>query len=138
MNAAARSRGDRSPIAVGVYDEPELIVSGVNHMLGRGESPVDVVTIAGNTNGSPIEVDVLLCDPMGKAVELEDYLGTVAALTLAPVLVFTWSSSPSTVRRSLAAGARGFLSKATSSEQLAAAVQAVQRGETVVPAIGGA
>src|SRR3954470_23933865 len=99
MNSAARSRVDRSPIAVGVYDEPELIVSGVDHMLGRGGSPVGVVTIAGKNNGSPIEVGVLLCDPRGRAMELEDYLGTVAALTLAPVLVFTWSSSPSTVRR---------------------------------------
>src|SRR4051794_30888288 len=129
MNSAARSRGGRPPIAVGVYDEPELIVSGVDHMLARGGSPVDVVAINADPNGRPIEVDVLLCDPTGRALELEDYLGTVSALTLAPVLVFTWSSSPSTVRRSLAAGARGFLSKASSSEKLAAAVQAVQRGE---------
>jgi DNA-binding NarL/FixJ family response regulator len=57
----------------------------------------------------------------------------VAALTMAPVLVFTWSISPSSVRRSLAAGARGFLSKGASSDDLAAAVETVARGDTVSP-----
>src|SRR3954451_11788332 len=109
MNSAARSRVDRSPIAVGVYDEPELIVSGVDHMLARSGSPADVITITPDTDG--VEVDVLICDPVGRAVQIEDYLDGVAALIGAPVLVFTWSSSPSSLRRSMAAGARGFLSK---------------------------
>jgi DNA-binding NarL/FixJ family response regulator len=132
MNKAARSRGDRSPIAVGVYDEPELIVCGVDTMLARSGPGADVVTIAdGGLDG--VDVDVLLCDPVGRSLQIEDYLGTVLAMIVAPVLVFTWSSSPSSVRRAMAAGARGFVSKGTSSENLAAAVHAVQRGETVAP-----
>jgi DNA-binding NarL/FixJ family response regulator len=131
MNSARPSRGDRSPLAVGVYDEPELIVSGINGMLARSGPLADVVTIA--RDSGPTEVDVLLCDPVGRAIQIEEYLSVVAALTLAPVLVFTWSTSPSSMRRSLAAGARGFLSKASSSIDLAAAVEAVQRGETVEP-----
>jgi DNA-binding NarL/FixJ family response regulator len=132
MDKAARSRGDTSPIAVGVYDEPELIVCGVDTMLARSGPGADVVTIAdGGLDG--VEVDVLLCDPVGRSLQIEDYLGTVLAMIVAPVLVFTWSSSPSSVRRAMAAGARGFVSKGTSSENLAAAVHAVQRGETVVP-----
>ena len=118
---------------MGVYDEPELIVSGVDHMLARSGATVDVVTIAPDSDRGLVEVDVLLCDPVGRHLLLEDYLGAVAALTLAPVLVFTWSSSPSNVRRSLAAGARGFLSKGTSSANLAAAVEAVRVGETILP-----
>jgi len=133
MNMAARSRGDSSPIAVGVYDEPELIVCGVDNMLARTGPPADVVTIAPDGGLEEVEVDVLLCDPVGRAVQIEDYLAVIAALTVAPILVFTWSSSPSSVRRSLAAGARGFVSKSTSSAHLAAAVEAVQRGETVTP-----
>jgi DNA-binding NarL/FixJ family response regulator len=132
MNMAARSRGDRSSIAVGVYDEPELIVCGVDTMLARSGPGADVVTIAdGGLDG--VDVDVLLCDPVGRSLQIEDYLGTVLAMIVAPVLVFTWSSSPSSVRRAMAAGARGFVSKGTSSENLAAAVHAVQRGETVAP-----
>jgi DNA-binding NarL/FixJ family response regulator len=133
MKSGARTRGGRSPIAVGVYDEPELIVSGVDHMLARSRPPADVVTIPADADRDQVEVDVLLCDPVGRHVQIEEYLAAVVALTLAPVLVFTWSSSPSNVRRSMAAGARGFLSKGTSSETLAAAVEAVRVGQTIVP-----
>jgi DNA-binding NarL/FixJ family response regulator len=135
MNKAAHSRGKASPLAVGVYDEPELIVCGVDHMLARSGPPgADVVTIAPNGGLEDVDVDVLLCDPVGRGVQIEDYLAMVAALTVAPVLVFTWSSSPSSARRALAAGARGFLSKNTSSANFIAAVEAVWRGETVAPA----
>jgi DNA-binding NarL/FixJ family response regulator len=116
-----------------VYDEPELIVSGVDHMLARSGPPADVVTIPADADRDQVEVDVLLCDPVGRHVQIEDYLAEVVALTLAPVLVFTWSNSPSCLRRSMAAGARGFLSKGTSSENLAAALVAVRVGETIVP-----
>jgi two-component system, NarL family, response regulator LiaR len=138
MESGARSGGGSSPIAVGVYDEPELIVSGVDRMLARSGPPADVLTITADAEPDQVEVDVLLCDPVGRHVQLEDYLAAVAALTLAPVLVFTWSSSPSNARRSLAAGARGFLSKGTTSEHLAAAVHAVRVGGTVVPPAGPA
>ena len=126
------SRGSGSPLAVGVYDEPELIVSGIDGMLARATPTADVVHIGPDSTGT--DVDVLLCDPVGRALQLEDYLGLVVEMTSAPVVVFTWSNSPSSVRRSLAAGARGFVSKSTSSGDLAAAVAAVHRGETVAPA----
>jgi len=125
------SPGGGPPLAVGVYDEPELIVSGVDGMLARSSPTTDVVTIGPDWVGA--KIDVLLCDPVGRAVQLEDYLGVVVGLTSAPVVVFTWSNSPSSVRRSLDAGARGFVSKSTSSDELAAAVAAVHRGETVAP-----
>ena len=114
-----------------MYDEPELIVSGVDAMLARSGPPADVVTIG--LDADMAEVDVLLCDPVGHAVQIEEYLITVASLTKAPVLVFTWSSSPSSVRRALAAGARGFLSKGASAVDLASAVETVARGETLPP-----
>ena len=114
---------------MGVYDEPELIVFGVDGMLARsGAAVVPITSRAGRA-----EVDILLCDPVGRTVQIEEYLGTVTALTPAPVLVFTWSTSPSIVRRSLAAGARGFVSKGVSSEDLALAVKSLARGETVAP-----
>ena len=132
MKSGARSRGNASPIAVGVYDEPELIVSGVHAMLARSGPPADVVTIG--LDDVVAEVDVLLCDPVGHHIQIEEYLTNLASLTTAPVLVFTWSRSPSSVRRSLAAGARGFLSKGASSDDLASAVETVARGETMTPA----
>jgi two-component system, NarL family, response regulator LiaR len=131
MNSAGPARGDGSSLAVGVYDEPEVIVLGINGMLARSGPPVHVRTIARAADRA--EVDVLVCDPVGRRLQIEDYLGVVAALTMAPVLVFTWSRSPSSARRALAAGARGFVSKTASSEDFAAAVAAVRRGDTVAP-----
>ena len=131
MNTAGSARGDGLRIFVGVYDEPELIVSGVDGMLARIDPPADVVTVA--PDAEPVDVDVLLCDPVGRAMQIEDYLSQVAAMTDAPVLVFTWGSSPSSVSRSLAAGARGVVSKAVSAADLSAAIVAVHRGETVAP-----
>lgn len=132
-SAATRARGNGSPIAVGVYDEPELIVSGVDGLLARSGPRADVVTIAADAEAAA--VDVLLCDPIGRSVQLEDYLNMVTGLTRAPVLVYTWSSSRSSARRSLAAGARGFVSKASSGLDLAAAVTALHRGETLAPPV---
>jgi DNA-binding NarL/FixJ family response regulator len=125
------SRGSGSPLAVGVYDEPELIVSGIDGMLTRATPSADVVTVGADMAGA--KVDVVLCDPVGRSVGLEDYLAVVVALTAAPVVVFTWSPSPSRARRALAAGARGFLSKSSTAEALASAVAAAHRGELVAP-----
>ena len=132
MKSPARAGGAASPLAVGVYDEPELIVSGVQAMLARSGPPADVHAIP--VGAGSAEVDVLLCDPHGRAAQIEDYLGVVSALSSAPVLVFTWSSSPWSVRRSLAAGARGFLWKGAGAHDLAAAVTTVAKGDTVTPA----
>ena len=118
---------------MGVYDEPELVVSGIDSMLARHGR---VVSVAPDAPAPP--VDVVICDPIGRGVQIEEYLGLVATLTLAPVLVFTWSKSPSSVRRSLAAGARGCLSKAVSGADLVAAVHAIHRGEAVRPLAGAA
>jgi len=131
MKSAGRARGHTPALTVGIYDEPELIVSGVEAMLGRSGKVVDVVVVPGDEHTT---VDVLLCDPVGRAVQIEDYLEAVAALTKAPVLVFTWSSSPSSVRRSLDSGARGFLWKGAGREDLAAALQVVANGEVMAPA----
>jgi DNA-binding NarL/FixJ family response regulator len=115
-----------------VYDEPELIVSGVDAMLARSGPPAEVTTVEPDTE--QLDVDVLLCDPLGRAAQIEDYLDRVISMTTAPVLVFTWRYSQAGLTRSLAAGARGVVSKAGSAVDLGAAIEAVRRGETVTPA----
>jgi DNA-binding NarL/FixJ family response regulator len=130
MNSGGRARGDTPSLTVGIYDEPELIVLGVEAMLARSDHAVDVVVVA---DSEQLPVDVLLCDPVGRTVAIEDYLGTVTGLTEAPVLVFTWSSSPGSVRRSLDAGARGVLWKGVGRADLVTAVQVVASGDVVAP-----
>jgi DNA-binding NarL/FixJ family response regulator len=125
---------DGGPLTVGVYDEPELVVRGIDGMLARHWSSIDVVAIA--SDAEEADVDVLVCDPVGRPVPLEEYLEKIATITVAPLFVFTWSHRPSTMSRCVATGARGFLSKAATAGELAAAVHAVHRGETVSPEPG--
>jgi DNA-binding NarL/FixJ family response regulator len=131
MIPARSARGDGPCIFVGVYDEPELIVSGIVGMLSREGNLTDVVTIGPGAEDA--QVDVMVCDPVGRSVPIEEYLSTVTALSEAPVLVFTWSNRPSSVSRVLSAGASGFVSKRTSAVDLADAVAALHRGERVTP-----
>jgi len=128
MNSGAAAR-----LTVGVYDEPELIVSGIGGMLSREGTPAEVRPLAPGADTS--RLDVVLCDPVGRPQSIEDYLDAVAAVSDAPVLVLSWTTSPSTVRRALAAGAQGYVSKAAGSADLSAALAAVTRGETVSPAV---
>jgi two-component system, NarL family, response regulator LiaR len=125
----ADGSGAHGRISVGVYDEPELVVSGVHGMLARAGRLAEVRAVG--RDGPTPDVDVLLCDPVGRALEIEDYLDRVTALTDARLLAFTWSSSPSSVRRVLAAGARGVVSKMVEAAELAAAVHAVHDGNVV-------
>lgn len=120
-------------LSVGVYDEPELIVAGIDALLTRSGTTVQVLPIT--AEAEEVSVDVLLCDPIGRQVQLEDYLAVVTALTSAPVLVYTWSTSRSSARRSLAAGAQGVLPKTASGLDVAAAVGTLHRGETLGPPV---
>ena len=122
---------DGGPLTVGVYDEPELVVRGVDGMLARHGSAIEVLAI--ESDAEEAVVDVLVCDPVGRTVSVEEYLEKIATITVAPLFVFTWTLRPSTMSRCVATGARGFLSKAATAGDLAAAVHAVHRGETVSP-----
>ena len=119
--------GDGGTFCVGVYDEPELVVRGIEGMLARHLPCAQVVPIP--SNAQEAAVDVLVCDPVGRTVPVEEYLQKVATITAAPLFVFTWTHRPSTMRRCVATGARGFLSKTASGGTLAEAVSAVRRGE---------
>ncbi|MCW2795296.1 response regulator transcription factor [Nocardioides sp.] len=119
------------PIRVGVVEEPELVMLGVDGMLRRHP---DRAALTASADYLSPRVDVLLCDPVGRTVDLEGYLDRVFAATAARVLAFTWTTDEATARRVLAAGAHGWLSKASSSADLVAAVEAVHRGEPVAEA----
>lgn len=120
-----------TPLIVGVYDEPEVVVSGIAGMLSREGLPARVRAFS--PYGSDVALDLVLCDPVARDVQIEEYLAYVGSLTKAPVLVFTWSPSAPNLRRSLASGARGLLSKDADAGELAAALVAVSHGHGVTP-----
>jgi DNA-binding NarL/FixJ family response regulator len=120
-----RPREGRRPVRLGVVDESELVMLGVDGMVRRHPHRVHFSHVRSH------DLDVVLCDPVGRDIDLENYLVGVVADTPARVLAFTWASDPTTARRALAAGAHGWLSKASSSSDLVAAIEAVHRGEAV-------
>ncbi|MCW2765438.1 MAG: regulatory protein LuxR [Nocardioides sp.] len=130
MGTAATGTGSpgHPPIRVGVVEESELVTLGVDGMLRRH---ADRAALTAPRGYRSLEIDVLLCDPVGRAVDLEGYLDEVCAATTARVLAFTWTTDAATARRAVAAGAHGWLSKTSSSGDLVAAVEAVHRGEQV-------
>ncbi len=117
------SAEDCRPVRVGIVDESELVTTGVGCMLAQHSGRATVV--------EPEDADVVLCDPVGRPLDIESYLEDVAARTPARVVVYTWRLDRGSVRRAVSAGARGFVSKAVGSEELVHAIVRVHRGETV-------
>jgi DNA-binding NarL/FixJ family response regulator len=133
MNSVSDEVGGQGgrPVRVSTVDESELVVAGVEGMLaGRADRVVLV---------EPAEADVVLCDPVGRPLDTEAYLVEVAGRTPGRVVVYTWRMDQGTVRRAVAAGAAGFVSKSTGADELVRVLELVHRGDPVpAPAPGPA
>ncbi|MCR6033520.1 DNA-binding response regulator [Nocardioides sp. zg-579] len=116
--------GRRRPVRVGVVDESELVTTGVEGMLAPYAGRLTVVD-------EPAVADVVLCDPLGRPLDIESYLADVHRRTHGRVVVFTWRLDQGSVRRVLAAGACGFVSKAVDADELVRVIDVVHRGGTV-------
>jgi NarL family two-component system response regulator LiaR len=122
----------KAPIRVAVVNDYEMVVAGVAAMLSPFSDRVAVVEIDA---GLPVvtDVDVILYDTFGQVqgdgVDLEDLVHGGGA----QVVIYSWNVQPELVDRSLAKGARGYVSKAYTAEQVVEAVEAVSRGEVVRP-----
>jgi len=121
-----------APIRVAVVNDYEMVVAGVASMLAPHRDRVNVVEL---DSGVPVvsSVDVILYDTFGQiqgdGVDLEDLVqGTEAR-----VVIFSWNLQPELVRGAIDRGASGYLSKGLSADEIVAGIEAVHRGETVVP-----
>ena len=120
------------PIRVAIVNDYEMVVAGVAAMLAPFSDRVSVVEIDA---GLPVisDVDVILYDTFGQVqgdgVDLEDLVRGGPAR----VVIYSWNVQPELIDRSLAKGARGYVSKAFTAEQVVEAVEAVHRGEVVRP-----
>ncbi|MDO9496160.1 MAG: response regulator transcription factor [Nocardioides sp.] len=120
------------PIRVAIVNDYEMVVAGVAAMLAPFSDRVSVVEIDA---GLPVisDVDVILYDTFGQVqgdgVDLEDLVRGGPA----KVVIYSWNVQPELIDRSLAKGARGYVSKAFTAGQVVEAVEAVHRGEVVRP-----
>jgi two-component system, NarL family, response regulator LiaR len=120
------------PIRIAVVNDYEIVVAGVAAMLAPYRERVSVVEL---DSSLPVisDVDVILYDTFaavqGDGVDLDDLVRGSEAR----VVIFSWNIDGELVRRALARGAAGYLSKGLDAEQVVAGIEAVNRGETVGP-----
>ena len=125
--------GTSAPIRVAVVNDYEIVVAGVAAMLALHPDRVRVVEL---DSGLPVKsnVDVILYDTFGQVqgdgVDLEDLVNGGDAR----VVIFSWNLQPELVQRAIDRGARGYLSKQLTAEQMVAALEAVHAGQVVRPA----
>lgn len=121
-----------APVRIAVVNDYAIVVAGTARVLEPYADRVQVVEL---DSGKPVigDVDVVLYDtfgnPQGSELRPEELTGQ----TSARVVVFSWNIDSDQVRVSLERGADGYVSKASSAEELVEALERVHRGERVVP-----
>ena len=124
------------PIRIAIVNDYELVVAGVAAMLAPYHDRIAVVEL---DSSLPVvsDVDVVLYDtfgqPQGDTADLE----ALVKGNDARVVVFSWNLQQELVRAALERGASGYLSKGLSAVEVTEAIEAVHRGETVVPRLPG-
>ena len=131
-------------IRLAIVNDYEVIVAGVASMLS-GERKLIRVTAVSTCADLNDDLDVILYDTFGPTNSMDVLAQLVARTGAVPVIVYTWKLRGDLAREALCRGARGYLTKALTGEQIADAIQAVVEGNVVVspevhpvqPLVGG-
>jgi NarL family two-component system response regulator LiaR len=119
-----------SPVRVAIVNDYEIVVAGVAGLLAPFQTRIKVVELAANKSVMS-DVDVVLYDtfgqPQGEGMDLDRLVVDSGAL----VAVFSWNLQPELVERALGRGARGYLSKGLTGEEIAKALEAIHAGDVV-------
>ncbi|CAN5473950.1 response regulator transcription factor [soil metagenome] len=117
---------------VAIVNDYEIVVRGMASVLKPYADRVAVVELDASL---PVlrDVDVLLYDTFGQvqgdSVDVRGLGGGPGSR----VVVFSWNVEPDLVRRALAAGAAGYVSKGIAADDLVASLERVAAGETITP-----
>ena len=122
------------PLQIAVANDYELVVAGVTKLLERYGPRLQVVDLMVHPEPPDHPVDVVLFDTYGRTTP--EAGARVRDLASSPkidhVAVYTLSWTPELVRWSLDAGADGVLSKSLRGGDLAAALERIAQGQSVV------
>ena len=121
------------PVRIAVVNDYEIVVRGLAAMLA--EFP-DRVTLVEIDSRRPVvsDVDVALYDTFGQAQgEALDLDEVIAPGMQTKLVVYSWNHSDAVVEDSFAAGARGYVDKSVTGEQLVSLIERVHAGERVRP-----
>jgi len=118
------------PVRVAIANDYEIVIAGVVGLLSPFEDRVQVVELAANKSIAS-DVSIVLYDTFGQ-VQGDGYdLADLLQDSDAKVVVFTWNLQPDLIEWAIAHGARGYLSKGLSGEEIVEALEAIHRGEIV-------
>lgn len=125
----------KAPLRIVIVDDHPLVVDGLR--LALEIAGMDVVGTAGSVAAAVAAAKEHLPDVVVMDIQLPDGSGveaTRAVLAAAPdtgVLMLTMLEEPDTVAAALRAGARGYMVKGASRDEIVRAVAAVASGEAI-------
>jgi len=118
-----------SAIRVAIVDDYAVVVAGIAALLA--DERIDVVEM-GTSMPVITDVDIVLYDTFGQVqgdgIDLEDYVRDSDA----KVVIYSWNLQPDLVRKALAGGARGYLSKVLTGPEIVVALEQIVSGEIVI------
>lgn len=119
----------RRPLRLAIVDDDAVVIAGGASFLA--DERFEVVE-TGASLPVTSDVDIVLCDTFGRVagdgLDLEDHVRDSGA----KVVIYSWRLEPDLIRRALAGGARGYLSKALAGPAIVEALERIMSGETVV------
>lgn len=114
-----------------LVDDYDVILAGVAHLFDNYDDRIRVIELDANKPISQ-DVDVVLFDAFAQP-EVDTDLTTILRNPHASrVAVYTWNFRPALIEAALSKGAAGYLSKALPAREMVEAIEAIDRGETVV------
>jgi DNA-binding NarL/FixJ family response regulator len=126
-------------IKLAIAEDHTIVRWALREALGKADD-IEVVGEAGTAAETLTMIeekrpDVLILDITFPDKSGFDVLDELRKRDTAPlVVVLTWHTEPSYAARAIQGGAHAFVSKSVEPEELLAAIRAVSRGETVMPA----
>lgn len=123
------SASPRRPIRLAIVDDYAVVVAGIAALLA--DENVDVVETGASL---PVvsDVDVVLYDTFGQVqgqgVDLEDFV----AHSGAKVVIYSWNLRHNLIKKAIAGGASGYLSKVLTGPVIVDALERIMTGATVV------
>ncbi|MET0447267.1 MAG: response regulator transcription factor, partial [Aeromicrobium sp.] len=125
------------PLTVALVDDYDVVLIGLAHLFDDHRHRVVVAEIDATTSLDD-RIDVVLYDSFAQPEsDHEEVASLLASEKAGCVVVYTWNFHPELVDAALRQGARGYLSKAMSAEELVAALERIHGGEVVVTEVTG-
>jgi NarL family two-component system response regulator LiaR len=119
------------PLRIAIANDFDIVVAGIAAVLEPYGDRIELIELD-SSRTVVSKVDLVLYDTFSQlqidAVDLDQVVRDPEAR----IVVFSWATDTAVVRRSLAAGAAGYLTKAITAPDLVAALERIHAGEQVL------